>query len=112
MIPRPDTRALGDQLAGLLERAQPLALMPNHVCVDRPEIERIVARLAAVEVHQAGFGRVGADADEAVLRAARAVEKAVRRGYQVPFTDQVRLPRRRAASFAAALRASLDGRGT
>ena len=100
---------LGDELAGLLERAQPLQLMPNHVCVDRLEVERIVARLGA-QVDQAGFGRVGADADEAVLRAARAVGKAVRRGYQVPFTDQVRLPRRRAQAFAAALRASLDGR--
>lgn len=110
MIPRPDTRALGDELAGLLERAPPLALMPNHVCVDRLEVERIVGRLA-VQPEQAGFGRAGAEAEEAVLRAARAVEKAVRRGYQVPFTDQVRLPRRRAAAFAAALRASLDGRG-
>jgi len=110
MIPRPDTRALGGELAGLLERAQPLALMPNHVCVDRLEVERIVARLG-VQAEQAGFGRTGVDADEAVLRAARAVEKAVRRGYQVPFTGQVRLTRRRAAALAAALRASLDGRG-
>jgi hypothetical protein len=108
MIPRPETRALGEELAGILERARPMSLMPNRACVDRVDVERIVRHMGS-EGELPGFGRVETAADAGVLRAAQAVEKAVRRGYQVPFTDQVRLPCKRVAELAAALRAALAG---
>jgi len=83
-----------------------MALMPNRVCVDRIDVQRIVASMSG-EGELPGFGRVEATADAGLLRAAQAVEKAVRRGYQVPFTAQVRLPRKRVTELAAALRAAL-----
>ena len=108
MISRPETRALGEELAGILERARPMPLMPNRVCLDRIDVQRIVGNMRS-ESELPGSGRVEPAADGGLLRAAQAVEKAVRRGHQVPFTDQVRLSRKRVTELAAALRAALAG---
>jgi hypothetical protein len=107
VTPHGEARALAEQLAGILERAQPMPLMRNSVCIDRVDVLRIVGEMRS-EPELPGFGRQGTGADAALLAAARALEKAVRRGHQVPFTDQVRLPRRRVARLAVALRAALD----
>jgi hypothetical protein len=105
----PHTRALVEQLAGLLEHARPLELMAGHVCVHRSQVEALLARLRAERDPHAGLAGLDGPAHADLERAARAVDTAMRRGHQVPLTDQVRLTRRRADRLAAGLRSAIGG---
>jgi len=107
MISRPETRALAERLVDLLERARPMPLMPSRVRVDKDDVDELVKRISGgPDVFGRGpGGDTVADAD--LVRAAEAVQDAVRHAKQVPLTDQVRLPRDRAKALADALRAAL-----
>jgi hypothetical protein len=98
------SEVLAIELANLLDAAHPLPLVRDRVRVDRREIDHRVRRLTkAVEVEVAGFGLDTTVASD-LTRAAAGVRDAISDANPIPLTDQVRLPRARAAAAAAALR--------
>ena len=75
-------------------------MMPKCLRVDRTTVIRLVERIE----NAAGRERQ-ANGDD-VLQAAEELRNAVGRAYPIPLTNQVRLPRGRAAQIAATLRAN------
>jgi hypothetical protein len=100
------SEVLAIELANLLDHARPVPLLRDRVRVDKHDILMRVNRLAtAVQVEVANHG-LERTVGSGLVVAADNLRDEARHAYPIPLTDQVRLPRARAAELASALRSA------
>ena len=99
--------ALADQLADLLESADPSRIRAGHARIDRYEVDRLVKQInnaTGASTHRDWRGRVKVRATSPVAVAANAAHDAVEHGQRVPLTDDALVPTGRLRELADSLR--------
>ena len=94
-------------LADLLDNARPVPLLRDRIRVGRREVDRRLDQLVSAVRAEVADHSLDKTAGFDLLQAAEDVRDARIHAYPIPLTDQVRLPRARAAEMAASLRAAL-----
>ncbi len=94
-------------LADLLDNARPVPLLRDRIRVGRREVDRRLDQLVSAVRAEVADHTLDKTAGFDLLQAAEDVREARIHAYPIPLTDQVRLPRARAAEMAASLRAAL-----
>jgi hypothetical protein len=98
--------AIATGLADLLDNARPVPLLRDRVRVDRREIDRRLDELVNAVRAEVADHSLDKTAGFDLLQTAADVRDARMHAYPIPLTDQIRLPRARAAEMAASLRAA------
>ena len=106
MIGEHESAVMATELADLLDDARRVPLLRDRVRVDRRELDRRLDQLITAVRAEVADHRLDKTAGFDLLQAAEDVRDARMHAYPIPLTDEVRLPRARAAEMAAALRAA------